>query len=196
MKITLASNSQIRKQLMTSAGVSFDAVSSSFDEDALKRRLLSENESSEAISLALAKGKAEAVAKKTDGLVIGCDQVLNFKGNLLSKPTDLEHARAQLKNLRNQDHQLLSAVAIYEGPDCIWSHVGVVTLTMHDFSDSYLEEYLQRNWNSIRSSVGGYKLEEEGVRLFSKIDGDYFTVLGMPLMEVLKVLAQRGTIRS
>ena len=100
----------------------------------------------------------------------------------------------QLQQLRGQTHQLLSAIVLYADGKPQWRHVGVVRLQMRDFSDAYLDDYLARNWDSIRESVGGYKLEEEGVRLFSRIDGDYFSVLGLPLLPLLSYLTLRGTL--
>jgi len=101
-----------------------------------------------------------------------------------------------LQVLRGENHQLLSAAVIYQSGESLWRHVGVVRLTMRAFSDRYLETYLDRNWDSIRHSVGGYKLEEEGVRLFSSVQGDYFCVLGLPLLEVLAFMGLRGMIET
>jgi len=96
--------------------------------------------------------------------------------------------------MRGDRHTLLSAAVIYEGGKPLWRHIGVVRLRMRDASDAYLQEYVTRNWDSIREAVGGYKLEEEGVRLFSRIEGDYFNVLGMPLLEILNYLTLRGDL--
>jgi septum formation protein len=98
--------------------------------------------------------------------------------------------------LRNQPHQLLSAAVLYKDAEPKWRHVGVARLRMHNFSDAYLDDYLSRNWESVRHSVGGYKLEEEGVRLFSSVQGDYFTILGLPLVELLAYLGVTGSIAS
>ena len=194
MRITLASTSSIRQRLLEAAHVSFSVQSSPFDEDPVKDALERSEASPCDIGLALASGKAEAVSRTTDGLVIGCDQVLSFRGKIYSKPTSQSDARQHLTDLRGASHSLLSAAVICESGKPLWSHVGEVQLTMRDFSDTFLESYLNRNWPEIQTSVGGYKLEEEGVRLFSKIDGDYFTVLGMPLVEILGYLGQRGAI--
>ena len=128
------------------------------------------------------------------GLVIGCDQVLSIGGKIYSKPKNQSEACKQLNDLKGKSHSLLSAAVIYEDCQPTWSHVGEVRLTMRNFSNTFLSAYLNRNWPGIQNSVGGYKLEEEGVRLFSKIDGDYFTILGMPLVEILSYLGQRGAI--
>lgn len=194
MRITLASTSQVRRRLLEAAHVQFSVQSSPFDEDPVKQAIVERSASPHDICVALASGKAVAVSREVDGLVIGCDQVLSFQGKIYSKPISKSDARQHLTNLRGASHSLLSAAVICEAGDPIWSHVGEVRLTMRDFSDTFLEAYLNRNWPDIRSSVGGYKLEEEGVRLFSDIDGDYFTVLGMPLVEILGYLGQRGAI--
>ena len=128
--------------------------------------------------------------------MLGCDQVLAFRGAVLAKPDSVDAARAQLQALRGNRHALLSAAVLYEAGAPVWRHVGEVRLEMRAFSDAYLDAYLARNWDSIRHAVGGYKLEEEGVRLFTRIEGDYFTVLGLPLLALLDILGQRGVIAT
>ena len=127
-------------------------------------------------------------------MIIGCDQVLEHAGTLLSKPKSADDALLQLQAMRGDRHTLLSAAVIYENGKPVWRHVGVVRLRMRDASDAYLQDYIGRNWDSIQHAVGAYKLEEEGVRLFSRIEGDYFNVLGMPLLEILNYLTLRGEI--
>jgi len=172
-RIFLASTSEIRAQLLRKA------------EAATPRD----------IADTLAEMKARKIAERGEGgLVIGCDQALSFKGELLSKPHSKQDAYNQLQSLRLETHQLLSAVVIYEEMKPVWRHVGVARLTMRDFSDAYLEAYVDRNWDSIQWSVGGYKIEEEGVRLFRAIQGDTFTIQGLPLLELLSYLTLRGTL--
>ncbi|MCG7520408.1 nucleoside triphosphate pyrophosphatase [Ruegeria sp. Ofav3-42] len=193
--IILASGSSIRAQLLRNAGVPFAVQTARVDEDTAKRALLAENAPPRDIADTLAEMKARKVSDKSPGaMVLGCDQVLDFNGRLLSKPESSEEALAQLKAMRGKRHMLLSAAVIYQDGEPIWRHVGQVRLRMRMSSDAYLRSYIDRNWDSIRHAVGAYKLEEEGVRLFATIDGDYFNVLGMPLLELLNYLAVKGVI--
>lgn len=195
--IILASGSEIRAQLLRNAKVAFTVSVTRIDEDAIRASLQAEQASPRDIADALAELKAQKVAAKhPEALVIGCDQVLSLGQNILTKPDTPEGAIAQLKSLRRQKHQLLSAAVIYGDGKPLWRHVGVVRLFMRDASDSYITDYVDRNWDSIRHTVGSYKLEEEGVRLFTRIEGDYFNVLGLPLLELLSYLTLRGTLPS
>ena len=193
--ITLASGSEIRAQMLRNAGVFFETQVARVDEEMIKASLLAEQASPRDIADALAEAKARKVSDKVGGLVIGCDQVLDFQGNLLSKPKTEDDALNQLRSMRGERHMLLSAAVIYEDGKPVWRHVGQVRLLMRDASDAYLTDYVARKWDSIRHSVGAYKLEEEGVRLFTRIDGDYFNVLGMPLLELLAYLTLRGVLQ-
>lgn len=192
----LASGSEIRAQMLRNAGVVFDVQVARVDEDAIKASLLADGAPPRDIADALAEAKARKISDKTGAMVLGCDQVLDFQGQLLSKPKTPQDALDQLRSLRGQRHMLLSAAVIYDEGKPVWRHVGQVRLLMRDASDTYLEGYVARNWESVRDAVGAYKLEEEGVRLFTRIDGDYFNVLGMPLLEVLAYLTLRGVLES
>lgn len=192
----LASGSEIRAQMLRNAGVVFDVQVARVDEDAIKASLLADGAPPRDIADALAEAKARKISDKTGAMVLGCDQVLDFQGRLLSKPKTPQDALDQLRSLRGQRHMLLSAAVIYDEGKPVWRHVGQVRLLMRDASDAYLEGYVARNWESVRDAVGAYKLEEEGVRLFTRIDGDYFNVLGMPLLEVLAYLTLRGVLES
>lgn len=193
--LTLASTSEIRAALLRNAGLEIETVAARVDEDAIKASLLAEDAKPRDIADALAEAKARKVALKgAAGLVLGCDQVLEFNGRVISKCADREDALELLKEMRGKRHSLLSAAVIYEAGKPVWRHIGQARLMMRDASDAYLEGYVARNWDSIRHSVGGYKLEEEGVRLMARVDGDYFNVLGLPLVELLSYLTLRGTL--
>ncbi|WP_108813318.1 Maf family protein [Loktanella sp. Alg231-35] len=194
-RIILASGSEIRAQLLQNAGLTFDVIIARIDETAIRASLQAEDASPRDIADTLAEMKAQRIAAKhPEALVIGCDQILAHGREILAKPETPAEALSQLQSLRGQRHQLLSAAVIYGDGKPLWRHVGIVRLHMRDASDSYLEDYVARNWDSIRHAVGAYKLEEEGVRLFTRIEGDYFNVLGLPLLELLSYLTLRGTL--
>ena len=196
-RIILASGSDIRKALLTNAALDIEVSPARIDEEAVRDAMLADNAPPRDIADALAELKAtKQSAKYPDALVIGCDQVLSFEGGLLSKPETPEEALEQLRALRGKRHELLSAAVICEDGKPAWRHVGVVRMMMRQASDTYLQGYVARNWDSIRHAVGAYKLEEEGIRLFSQVHGDYFNVLGLPLLELLSYLALRGEIES
>jgi len=195
--LILASTSASRLQMLQAAGLTITAHPARIDEENIRVGLDAENASPRDIADALADMKAAKIsARMPDQLVLGCDQVLDFKGQVFAKPETPEQARNQLLALRGQTHALLSAAVLYESTQPIWRHVGKARLKMRDFSNSYLDAYLSRNWPAISQSVGGYMLESEGVRLFDQIDGDYFTILGLPLLPLLSYLSTRGFIPS
>lgn len=193
--LILASGSQIRATLLSNAGVDFTVEAPRIDEASIRAGLEAEEATPRDIADALAEYKARKVGAKNPGaLVLGCDQVAALKGEILSKPETQDEAIDQLTRLSGQTHQLLSAAVIYHDYEPIWRHVGTVRLTMRQLSQAYIRDYVARNWDSIRHSVGAYKLEEEGVRLFAQIDGSYFNVLGLPLTELLSYLILRGEL--
>lgn len=193
--IILASSSSIRATLLRNAAVPFDVQPARVDEDSLKAAMLAEGAKPRDIADALAEQKARKVSLKNPGaLVLGCDQVLEFDGKLLSKPSDEQDAVDRLLQMSGQTHRLFSAAVMYQGGQPVWRHIGKVTLTMRPCSPAYVTAYVQRNWDEIRWSVGAYTLEQEGVRLFASVDGDYFNVLGMPLLEILNYLTLKGVL--
>lgn len=193
--IILASGSEIRATLLRNAGLEFDTVKPTVDEASIRDALISEGADARDIADCLAEAKARKIARKhPSALVIGSDQILAHGDRILSKPESPDQAIAHLTELSGNKHSLLSAVVVYADAAPVWRHVGHVRLTMRDLSPRYVEDYVARNWTSIRHSVGGYKIEEEGVRLFSRIEGDYFAILGLPLIELLSYLTMRGTV--
>ncbi len=193
--LILASSSDIRATLLRNAGISFEVQAARVDEDSIRASLSVETATPRDVADTLAEHKARRVAQKhPEALVLGCDQIAELNGVILTKPDTPETAARQLASLSGQTHRLLSAVVICEAGQPVWRHVGTVRLTMRTLSDAYIKHYVARNWDSIRHAVGAYKLEEEGVRLFSRIDGDYFTVLGLPMIELLSYLMERGDL--
>ena len=190
--LILASSSETRLRLLRAAGITVTQTNPRIDEPAIRAALEAEAASPRDIADALAEMKARKVSDRhASDLVLGCDQVLDFQGKVWGKPGTPAEALAQLMAFRGQSHRLLSAVVLYDAGKPVWRHIGDVNLTMRVMSDDWLAAYVGRNWESIRHSVGGYKLEEEGIRLFSAIEGDYFTILGLPL---LGYLGERGFI--
>ncbi len=193
--IVLASSSETRLRLLRAAGLPVSAQSARLDEEMIRQSLEAEGAKPRDVADTLAEMKARRIAERTPGaVVVGCDQVLDFRGRAWGKAPSRDAARDQLKALRGQTHRLYSAAVLwYEGAPQ-WRHVGEARLTMRDFSDDWLESYLGRNWEELRHSAGGYLLEKEGVRLFSAIEGDWFSILGLPLLPLLGYLGDRGFI--
>jgi len=193
--ILLASASKIRAEMLTNAGVPFTQTIARIDEDSIRRSLIADGATPRDVADALAEMKAAKVGLRSpETLVIGCDQILSFQNECLAKPTSPKNAITQLQAMRGKSHQLLSAAVIYDQGKPVWRHVGQVRLHMRDVSDGYLTDYVARNWDEIQHCVGAYQLESEGARLFCRIEGDYFNVLGLPLLEVLNYLTQRGLL--
>ena len=195
--LLLASQSAIRLTLLRNAGLTVEAHPARIDEDALRAALQAEDATPRDIADALAEAKALKLAQRNPtALVLGCDQILALGNRIFAKPATKDEAAQQLVDLGGQTHHLLSALVLYDKGEPIWRHVGVAGLTMRKMTPAYLEAYLDRTWPEIGHSVGGYQLESEGIRLFSAIEGDYFTILGLPLLPLLTYLSLRGFIPS
>lgn len=195
--LLLASQSAIRLTLLRNAGLAVEAHPARIDEEALRAALQSEAATPRDIADALAEAKALKLSQRHPmALVLGCDQILALGPRIFAKPETKEDALRHLHDLQGKTHQLLSALVLYDKGQPIWRHVGVARLTMRDASSGYLAAYLDRNWPEVGHSVGAYQLESEGIRLFSAIEGDYFTILGVPLIPLLTYLSLRGFIPS
>ncbi len=198
-EIVLASGSRARREMLAAAGVPFTVQAADVDEPAIRARLFKEdkNIAPKKVAEVLAIAKGEDVSGKRPGcVIIGSDQVLALDDGLLSKTPNVEAAREALQRLRGRTHELHSAVAFAEDGKVNFTHVATARLTMRDFSDAFLDDYLKRAADRVTLTVGAYELEGLGIQLFEKIEGDYFTILGMPLMPVLAELRWRGIIAT
>ena len=194
--ITLASTSVIRAELLRAAGVAIDVAAPNVDEAALKAALLSEGADPKAVADALAEAKAVKIAARRPNLVIGADSTLDLDGQLYDKPTSMDEAREHLLALRGRAHRLHSAVVIAEAGAPVWRHVSTALLTARDFSDAFLDRYLAEEGEALLTSVGCYRLEGTGVQLFTHVEGDYFSILGLPLLPILDYLRTRRAIAT
>jgi septum formation protein len=194
--VTLASKSAARQMILRNAGVAFEAVSPGVDEDAAKASLLAEEVGPRDVADALAEMKAVKVSARRSGLVIGADQTLDLKGRLIDKAESLAEARERLLELRGQVHKLHSAVVVARDGQPIWRIVESAKLTVRPFSEAWLDRYIERRGEALLWSVGCYELESEGVQLFSEMDGDYFTILGLPLIGLLDFLRLHGALAT
>ncbi len=193
-RIILASKSASRRALLDGAGVPFEAVGSGVDEDIIKGQEKAKGASPAAIALALARAKALAVQADAEDLVIGGDQVLDFKNTLYDKPKSMGEAAERLTAMAGQTHYLRGALCLAQGGDVIWSHEETSALTMRAASREEVEAYLNSVGDRVLRTVGAYELEGPGVRLFEKIEGDYFSILGLPLLPLLDALRTRGVL--
>jgi len=193
--LILASKSPTRRAVLDGAGVAYEAAGSGVDEDAAKAELLAKGASPREVAGALAERKALAVSAGRGELVIGADQTLEFEGRLYDKVETVAEARERLRAMRGRPHQLHSAVVVARDGAAVWREMESATLTMRDFSDAFLEDYLAVEGEAALGSVGCYRLEGLGVQLFSDIQGDYFTILGLPLMGLLDLLRREGVLR-
>lgn len=195
--VILASASPVRACLLAAAGVEFYAVPADIDEDAVKRAFRAQNRSAVDCALALAEGKARRVAKDRErDLVIGADQILVCGETWFDKPPDVASARAQLQTLRGRPHELATAVCVVRHEKRLWCCTSQPTLRMREFTDGFLDEYLKDQGEAVLGSVGAYRLEGKGAQLFERIAGDYFAILGFPLIELLGCLRENGVLRS
>lgn len=196
MTLILASGSATRRKMLEDAGVAIVVEKPRVDEEAVKVGLRAEGLKPREQADALAEVKVLSVSRLRDGLVLGADQMLALGDEPFDKPANRAEARAQLLALRGKTHALVTAAVIARDGQVIWRHVDTPKLTMRAFSDAFLEDYLDRVGEGALSSVGGYQLEGLGAQLFSRVDGDYFSVLGLPLMPLLSYLRDIGEIAA
>lgn len=198
-RIVLASGSASRQSLLTNAGVAFDVVPSQIDEEVVREALYSGGDTPDPSDVAevLARAKATDVsAREAGALVIGGDQVLSLDGRVYQKPADMDEARGQLLELRGKTHALHTAVVIAQDGEVTWAHVDVANITMRSFSAAFVGQYLAKAGPDILQSVGCYHLEGLGVQLMEEVAGDFFTVLGLPMLPLLAELRARGAVGS
>jgi septum formation protein len=192
--LTLASTSSIRRHLLTQAGVSFEAIASGVDEDAVKQAMRAEGASPRNQADKLAELKAFKVSQKHPGFVLGCDQILSFEGHSFDKAETLDEAYERLSQLRGKTHSLECAAVIAKDGQAVWRLVTSPKLTMRSFSDEFLRAYLRSYGQEALSSVGCYQFEGPGAQLFERVEGDFFSILGLPLLEVLAFLRLHGEV--
>jgi len=196
MDVILASGSASRRALLAGAGVSAMSMKPNVDEETAKIALRAEGLSVRDQAMALAELKAQRVSAQRPGLVIGGDQMLSLEGGAFDKPVDLAGARAHLEALQGKTHTLETAIVVFEDGKSVWRHLARPTLTMRSLSDTFIDHYIDTCGDDLLSTVGAYKLEGMGAQLFSEIKGDYFSILGLPLLPLLDYLRVRGVLAS
>jgi septum formation protein len=196
LPVILASKSTARRAVLEGAGVPFEIAVSGVDEDALKLALLDQGADPRAVAEALAEEKALAVSRARAGVVIGADQTLEFEGRLYDKVETLEAAADRLRLLRGKPHKLHAAVTAAVDGEIAWRETVSAELTMRNFSDAFLDAYLAAEGDAALGSVGCYRLEGQGAQLFARIEGDYFAILGLPLLGLLELLRVRGVLNA
>ncbi|MDR3493677.1 MAG: Maf family protein [Ancalomicrobiaceae bacterium] len=191
--IILASNSVARRQLLEGAGVSFESCAALVDERAIEAEL--EVSGPGEVAEALSRAKALAVSRqRPTALVIGADQTLALGAHIFHKSASRQAARTVLATLRGQTHRLYSGIAVAQAGEILDAHVAVASLSMRGFSDAFLDSYLDQVGDEVTQSVGCYQLEGPGIQLFERIEGDYFTILGLPLLPLLAFLRSIGRL--
>lgn len=193
--IVLATSSTARIAMFRAAGIPVAAEAARVDEESITAALRAEGARARDVADVLATAKAERLSNRYPGaLVIGADQVLECEGEIFGKARDRADAAGQLGRLAGRTHRLFSAAVAVRDGEALWRHVGVARLTMHMLTPEEIAAYLDRCWETARESVGVYRIEAEGVRLFSRVEGDHFTICGLPLIELLTWLRLRGDI--
>lgn len=195
MRLLLASKSPARRRMLEAAGVPFEAVAAPFDEDGAKAGLVATGFEPPDLADMLAEMKAKSVAGPGDALVLGADQVLELDdGTMLSKPTSRAEALDQLRRLSGGTHYLHSAAVVVEKGERVWGETESVAMDVRPLGEAFLEAYLDKEYEAVRGSVGGYRIEGLGAQLFEEVEGSHFAVLGLPLLPLLAYLRERGLL--
>jgi len=193
--LVLASASPFRRALLENAGLVFEAKAAKIDERALEKPLEDAGAAPETVALALAEAKARDVIRHfDDALVIGSDQTMSLEERVYHKPRDMAEAAQHLLSLSGKTHRLNSAIVLLRGEEIVWRHVSSAHMTVRPLTADFVRRHLERVGEKALSSVGAYQLEGEGIQLFEKIEGDYFTILGLPMLPLLSKLRELGTI--
>ncbi len=194
-ELILASGSRTRQTMLADAGVPFAVDVPRVDEDGIKAAMRAEGAPPGDVAEALAELKASRISPRYPGfLVVGCDQMLACDGRWFDKPADRAGAREQLLALRGRTHELISCAVVMRDGERLWHHIDRARLTMRPFTEAFLDEYLDRAGEAVLHSVGAYQLEGLGAQLFSRVQGDYFTILGMPLLPLLDFVRNHGVV--
>lgn len=194
-RLILASSSPYRRAMLGAAGIEVEAVRPDVDERTIEATLEGTGTSAEDVALILAEAKAVEVSTRfADAIVLGCDQTLSLGDRILHKPKDMEEARRRLLDLSGKTHQLNSAAVLTAGGEVFWRHVAVAGMTMRTLSPGFVGRHLAKVGQKALTSVGAYQIEAEGIQLFEKIEGDHFTIVGLPLLPVLAALRDAGAI--
>ena len=192
--LILASGSAIRRQIMSDAGLDFEVVVKPVDEAAIKAAMLADGAPIRDIADALAEAKALRVSRTTPGFVIGADQIMEMDGTLFDKPESVAEARERLLAMRGRRHDLVGAVVVAQDGAAQWRHLSRTKLWVREFSEGFLDDYLAREGERVTKSVGAYRFEGPGAQLFERVEGDFFSILGLSLLPLLDYLRLRGAI--
>lgn len=193
--LILASASPFRRALLSNAGLAFEARAAAIDERALEQPLEASGASPADVALALAEAKAKDVARYfSDALVIGSDQTMSLGTRVYHKPRDTTEAAEHLRSLSGRMHSLNSAIVLVRNDEVVWRHVSTANMTVRPLSDGFIDRHLAKVGEKALTSVGAYQLEGEGIQLFERIEGDYFTILGLPMLPLLSKLRELGAI--
>jgi septum formation protein len=192
--LVLASKSAIRRQILDGAGIEYNVRTGSTDEGALKREFLKTGRPLQDLPAILATAKAKGVSAAPEEILIGADQIMEMDGQLFDKPANMNEARQRLLDMRGKEHRLIGSVVTVRGGEKLWQHTGITRLKVRRFSERFLDTYLELEGEEILFCVGGYKFEGRGAQLFEHVEGDFFSILGLPLLPLLGHLREIGAV--